>query len=77
MIEIHQTVYKVIFYDYFANLSATTPNVVAIMCLLSDDSSRRSYEMIYIIINFCHLLATTQTFVANKILSAATIVVAN
>ena len=50
MIEIHQTIYKVIFYDYFANLSATTPNVVATMCLLSDDSSRRSYEMIYIII---------------------------
>jgi hypothetical protein len=48
MIEIHQTVYKVIFYDYFANLSATTPNVVATMCLFS----HRSYEMMYIIIIF-------------------------
>ena len=52
MIEIHQTVYKVIFYDYFANLSATTLKVVATMCLVSVDSSRRSYEMIYIIIIF-------------------------
>jgi hypothetical protein len=52
MIEIYQTIYKVIFYDYFANLSVTTTNVVATMCLLSDDSSRRSYKMIYIIIIF-------------------------
>ena len=52
MIEIYQTIYKVIFYDYFANLSVTTTNVVATMCLLSYDSSRRSYKMIYIIIIF-------------------------
>ena len=52
MIKIYQTIYKVIFYDYFANLSVTTTNVVATMCLLSYDSSRRSYKMIYIIIIF-------------------------